>query len=195
VGKLLYSMGVSADGFIEGPDGNFNWTVPSDELFRFHTDRIRGLGAHLLGRRLYEAMLHWETEDDSAFGPDEREFAKLWQALPKVVFSTTLESVESIEGNARLASDSLPEEISRLNDEVDGDIEVGGAALAAGSIELDLVDEFHVFVYPVIVGGGKPFFPPTQSSLELELVGTRSFPEEVVYLHYRRARQGASAAG
>jgi dihydrofolate reductase len=186
VGKLIYSMSVSADGFIEGPDGDFSWGAPGEELFRFHTDRVRQLGAHLCGRRLYETMLYWETADqDSALGPDEREFAELWQGLPKVVFSTTLESVE---GNARLASDGVPEEVRRLKEQVDGDLEVGGAALAADCIGLDLVDEYRLFVHPVIVGGGKPFFPPTQASLELELVETRSFASRVVYLRYRRSR-------
>jgi dihydrofolate reductase len=184
VGKLIYSMSVSADGFIEGPDGDFSWGAPDEELFRFHTDRVRGLGAHLCGRRLYETMLYWEPGDrDSAFDADERQFAEIWRALPKVVFSTTLESVE---GNARLARDSVPEEIRRLKEEVDGDLEVGGATLAAQCIELDLVDEYHLFVHPVIVGGGKPFFPPTPASLELELVETRSFASRVVHLRYRR---------
>src|SRR5215207_8461653 len=138
MGKLIYSMSVSVDGFIASPDGDFSWTTPSEELFRFHTDRIRQLGAHLCGRRLYETMVYWETADqDPALGTDRREFAEIWQGLPKVVFSTTLESVE---GNARLASHSIPEEVRRLKEQVDGDLEVGGAALAADCIELDLVD-------------------------------------------------------
>jgi dihydrofolate reductase len=186
VGKLIYSMGVSADGFIEGPDGDFNWGAPNAELFRFHTDRVRGLGAHLCGRRLYETMLYWEAADqDPALGTDEREFAEIWQRLPKVVFSTTLESVE---GNARLARDSVSEEMRRLKDQVQGDLEVGGAALAAECIELDLVDEYRLFVHPVIVGGGKPFFPATPARLALELVETRSFASRVVYLRYQRSR-------
>jgi dihydrofolate reductase len=184
VGRLLYSMGLSADGFIEGPDGDFNWTAPDEELFRFHTDRVRRLGAHLCGRRLYEAMLYWEPGDrDSEFDTDEREFAEIWRALPKVVFSTTLESVE---GNATLAREGVAEEVPRLKEQVDGDLEVGGATLAAECIELDLVDEYHLFVHPVIVGGGKPFFPPTQTTLELELVETRTFASRVVYVHYQR---------
>jgi dihydrofolate reductase len=187
VGKLIYSMSVSADGFIEGPDGDFSWTEPGEELFRFHTDRVRQLGAHLCGRRLYEAMLYWETADqDPALGTPEREFAKIWQELPKVVFSTTLESVE---GNARLARDGVSKEVGRLKEQVDGDLEVGGAALAADCIELDLVDDYRLFVYPVIVGGGKPFFPSTHASLELELVETRSFASRAVYLRYQRPRR------
>jgi dihydrofolate reductase len=187
VGKLMYSMSVSVDGFIEGPDGDFSWTEPSEELFRFHTDRVRQLGAHLCGRLLYETMLYWETADqDSALGTDRREFAAIWQGLPKVVFSTTLESVE---GNARLARDSVAEEVRRLKEQVDGDLEVGGAALAADCIGLDLIDEYRLFVYPVIVGGGTPFFPPTQARLELELVETRSFASRVAYLRYQRSRR------
>ena len=180
-------MSVSADGFIEGPDGDFSWTEPDEELFRFHIDRVRQLGAHLCGRRLYETMLYWETADqDPALGTAEREFAEIWQGLPKVVFSTTLESVE---GNARLARDSVPAEVHRLKEHVDGDLEVGGAALAAYCIELDLVDEYRLFVYPLIVGGGKPFFPSTHATLKLELVETRSFASRVAYLRYQRSRR------
>lgn len=186
MGKLIYSMGISADGFIAGPDGDFNWTAPSEELFRFHTDRVRELGAHLCGRRLYETMLYWETaDDDFEFEEAGREFAEIWQALPKVVFSTTLESVE---GNARLASGSVPEEVRRLKDEVDGDLEVGGATLAASCIELDLVDEYRPFVHPVIVGGGTRYFPSRHESLDLELLETRTFPSGIVYLRYQRPR-------
>jgi dihydrofolate reductase len=187
VGKLIYSMSVSADGFIAGPDGDFSWSAPDEELHRFHNQQTRELDAHLCGRRLYETMVFWETADENPSAAEhELEFARIWQRLPKVVFSTTLESVE---GNARLASDSLPEEIRRLKEQVDGDLGVGGAALAADCIELDLVDEYHLFVYPVIVGGGKPFFPPTQASLELKLVETRSFASRVASLRYQRSRR------
>ena len=180
-------MSVSADGFIAGPDGDFSWGAPSEELFRFHTDRVRQLGAHLCGRRLYETMLYWETTDrDFEFGTAGREFAEIWQALPKVVFSRTLESVQ---GSARLACDGVAEEVRRLEEQVDGDLEVGGAGLAADCIELDLVDEYNLFVYPVILGGGKPFFPSTDGSLELELLETRSFASRVVYLRYQRSRR------
>jgi dihydrofolate reductase len=179
-------MSLSADGFIEGPDGDFNWTAPDQELFRFHTDRVRQLGAHLLGRRLYESMLYWETADPAP-GTDEREFAEIWRGLPKLVFSRTLESVE---GNSRLARDSLPEEVRGLKEQVDDDLEVGGATLAGDCIELDLVDEYRLFVCPVIVGGGKRFFPSMDKSLELELVETRSFASQVVYLRYQRPRRG-----
>src|SRR6266487_7181208 len=126
MGKLIYSMGVSADGFIAGPDGDFSWTEPDEELFRFHTDRVRQLGAHLCGRRLYETMLYWETADqDPALGDSELEWAAIWKPLPKVVFSTTLPAVQ---GHARLASGGVAEEIERLRAEpAEGDIAIGRA--------------------------------------------------------------------
>ena len=183
-------MSVSADGFIAGPDGDFSWTAPGEELFRFHTDQTRRLDSYLCGRRLYETMVYWETADrDPALGTAEREFAGIWQRLPKVVFSTTLERVE---GNARLAAGNVAEEVRRLKERMDGDLGIGGAALAADCIELDLVDEYRLFVYPVIVGGGKPFFPSTHSRLELELVETRSFGSRAVCLRYRRSRDAGS---
>src|SRR5919106_761332 len=177
-------MSVSADGYIVGPDGKFDWAMPDEELHRFHNEQTRALAGHLLGRRLYETMVYWETADKDPAAV-VREFAMIWQALPKVVFSTTLESVE---GNARLARDSVPEEVRRLKEQVDGDLGVGGAELAAQCIELDLVDEYNLFVYPVIVGGGKAYFPSTDTSLELELIETRTFGSRVVYLRYRRFR-------
>jgi dihydrofolate reductase len=181
VGGLVYSMSVSADGFIEDSNGDFEWGAPDEQLFRFHTDCVRELDAIVCGRRLYETMLYWEAERD--YSPDEREFAEIWRRLPKLVFSTTLESVE---GNATLARDPIPEELDRLRERLDGDIEVGGATLAARFIELGLVDEFRLFVHPVVVGGGKPFFPPG-ARLGLELVETRAFSSRVVFLRYRRA--------
>ena len=128
--RVTYSMGVSLDGYIAGPDGAFDWTVPDQEVFRFWIDEIREVGVHLLGRRLYETMLYWETADqlDAA----ELEWAALWKPLPKVVFSTTLSAVQ---GNARLASGGLAEEIEQLRAEPgEGDIAIGGATLAADQI-------------------------------------------------------------
>ena len=184
MGKLIYSMSVSVDGFIAGPDGDFRWTEPSEELFRFHTDRVRQLGAHLCGRRLYETMLYWETADqDSALGTDEREFAKLWQRLPKVVFSTTLESVE---GDARLVKDGVVEEVARLKEQPGNDLAVGGAGLASTLIEAGLVDEYRPFVYPVVAGGGTPFLPAVEETINLELIETQTFGSRVVYSRYRR---------
>ena len=185
--NLIYSMGVSLDGFIAGPSGDFSWSVPDEELHRFHNQRVRELGAHLLGRRLYETMVYWETaHENPEAGEIELEFARIWQDLPKVVFSTTLEGVE---GNTRLATGTVAEEVAGLKEEPGGDVGVGGAGLASTLIELDLVDDYRPFIYPVVVGGGKPFLPPLEERLDLELVETRPFASRVVYARYRRVRE------
>ena len=185
--SVTYSMGVSLDGYIVGPDGDFGWTAPDEEVFRFVTDEIRQVGVHLLGRRLYETMLFWETADqDPSLDDSMLEWAGLWKPLPKVVFSTTLRAVQ---GQARLASGGVAEEIERLRAEPEqGDIAIGGAALAAEVAALGLIDEYQVRVYPVLVGGGVPFFPQHERRVDLELVETRPFSSGVVYLRYRVAR-------
>ena len=182
--KLIYSMGVSLDGFIAGPGGDFGWSAPDEELHRFHNAQTRELGGHLCGRRLYETMVFWETADrDPSLAEYGLEFARIWQKLPKVVFSTTLEAVE---GNARLVRDGVGEEVARLKAEPGDDLAVGGAGLASSLAELGLIDEYRVFVSPVIVGGGTPFFPGGLGQIDLELVETRTFGSRVVYLRYRR---------
>ncbi len=185
--SVTYSMGVSLDGYIVGPDGDFDWTPPDDEVFRFVTEEIRGVGVYLLGRRLYETMLYWETADQDPSLDDLRlEWAAIWNALPKVVFSTTLSAVQ---GNARLASGGLAKEIERLRAEPgEGDIAIGGATLAGEAAALDLIDEYRARVYPVLVGGGIPFFPQRERRVDLELVETRTFSSGVVYLRHRVAR-------
>jgi dihydrofolate reductase len=184
--SLIYSMGVSLDGFIAGPAGEIDWSVPDDELHRFHNAQTRELGALLCGRRLYETMVYGETADrDPALGATEREFAGLWQALPKVVFATSLGAVEG--ERARRAEGDLTEEVERLRSLVDGDIAVGGAGLAADAIARGLVDDFRLFVSPVVLGGGTPFFPAVADRIALERVETRTFGSGVVYLRYRRA--------
>ena len=185
--SVTYSMGLSLDGYIVGPDGGFDWTAPDEELFRSHEDELRGVGVYLLGRRLYETMLYWETaEQNPSLDFSTLEWAAMWRQLPKVVFSTTLSAVE---GNARLASGGLAEEIERLRAEPGaGDIAIGGATLAAEAAELDLIDEYRSRVYPVLVGGGIPFFPQRERRVDLELVETRTFSSRVVYLRYRVTR-------
>jgi dihydrofolate reductase len=185
--SVTYSMGVSLDGYIVGPDGTFDWSPPDEEVFRFWIDEIREVGVHLLGRRLYETMLYWETADqDPSLGDAEIEWAALWKPLPKVVFSTTLSSVQ---GNARLASGGVAEEIERLRAEPgEGDIAIGGATLAAEAAASGLIDEYRLIVYPVLVGGGIPFFPQRERRVDLELVETRTFGSRVVYLRYRVVR-------
>jgi dihydrofolate reductase len=185
VPKLIYSMGLSLDGFIAGPDGNFDWTVPDEELHRFHNERVRKLGGHLLGRRLYETMTYWETAaDDPAATDYALEFAEIWKALPKVVFSNTLDEVV---GNTRLAQRSIAEEVAELQERSGKDVAIGGSELAGDAIKLGLVDDFQLFVNPVLVGAGKPFFPSIDQRVDLKLFETRTFGPRVVYLHYERA--------
>ena len=185
--SVTYSMGVSLDGYIVGPDGTFDWTASGGEVFRFWIDEIRGVGVHVLGRRLYETMLYWEADDhDPPLDKAELEWAALWKPLPKVVFSTTLSEVR---GNARLASGGLAAEIERLRGEPGpGEIAIGGATLAAEAAALDLIDEYRLMVYPVLVGGGIPFFSRRERRVDLELVETRTIGSNVVYLRYRVAR-------
>ncbi len=185
--SVTYSMGVSLDGYIAGPDGGLDWTAPDDDVFRFVTSEIRQVGVHLLGRRLYETMLYWETADqDPSLDAAEIEWTALWKPLPKLVFSTTLSAVQ---GNARLASGGLADEIERLRAEPgDGDIAIGGATLAAEAAALGLIDEYRVRVYPMLVGGGIPFFPTDERRVDLELVESRTFSSKVVSIRYRVAR-------
>ncbi|MER7897842.1 dihydrofolate reductase family protein [Streptomyces sp. NPDC096046] len=185
--SVTYSMGVSLDGYIVGPDGGFDWTTPDDDVFRFWIDEIRDVGVHLLGRRLYETMQYWETAaQDPSLDDSEREWAALWNPLPKVVFSTTLSAVQ---GNARLASGGMAEEIERLRAEPgEGAIAIGGATLAAEAAALDLIDEYRTVVHPVLVGGGIPFFPRHERRVDLELAETRTFSSKVVYPRYRVVR-------
>jgi dihydrofolate reductase len=181
---LIYSMSVSVDGFIADREGAFGWTAPSEELFRFHLAQVRELGGYLCGRRLYETMLVWETDPslrDSELGAA---FADVWCAIPKVVFSRTLDSVQ---GNARLAEASVAEEAAAAL-ATDKDVSIGGAGLAAAAIELGLVDELRMFRYPVVIGGGTPFLPPVPEHVPLELIETMTFGSRVIYERYRRAR-------
>ena len=185
--KVTYSMSTSLDGYIVGPDGNFDFTTPDNDVFRFWIDDIRNVAVHLMGRRLYETMLYWETVDQEAsLDAAELEWTALWNPLSKVVFSTTLTSVQ---GNARLASGGVAEEIERLRAEPgEGDIAIGGATLAAEASALGLIDEYQTMVCPVLVGGGIPFFPRQERRVDLELVESRSFGTGVVYLRHRVVR-------
>ena len=181
---VIYSMSVSLDGFIAGPDGDIGWTAPDEELFRFHVQQTREIGAHLMGRGLYEAMLPWETQEEWWSDPAAPEFARIWQAIPKVVFSTTLGQVA---GHARLARGDVAGEVAMLGEQPgEGVVSVGGAGLAATLINLDLIDEYRQFVNPIVLGGGTPYFPPLTASLDLELLETRTFGSRVVYLRYQR---------
>jgi dihydrofolate reductase len=185
--SVTYSMSMSLDGYIVGPDGRFDWTAPDPDVFRFWIDEIRDVGVHLMGRRLYETMLYWETADqDPSLGEAELEWTALWKPLPKVVFSSTLHEVQ---GNARLASGSVAEEIERLRNEPgEGEIAIGGATLAAEVAAAGLIDEYRTILYPVLVGGGIPYFPRHERRVDLELVETRTFSSRFVHLRHRVVR-------
>jgi dihydrofolate reductase len=182
---LIYSMSVSVDGFIADRDGAFGWTAPSDELFRFHLAQVRELGGYLLGRRLYETMLVWETDSSLRDNEARAAFADVWCAIPKIVFSRTLDSVQ---GNARLAETSVAEEAAAALNATDKDVSIGGAGLAASAIQLGLVDELRMFRYPVVIGGGTPFLPPVTEDVSLDLIETKTFGSRVIYERYRRVR-------
>ena len=181
-------MSVSVDGFIADREGGFEWGATGDELFRFHTALVGELGGYLLGRRLYEAMLVWEKDPSLREDELRAAFADIWCALPKVVFSRTLDSVQ---GNARLAKASVAEEVAAALDATDKDLSIGGAGLAAAAIDLGLVDELRMFRYPIVVGGGTPFLPPVTDAVPLELIETRTFASRVIFERYGRARPEA----
>ena len=180
---LIYSMSVSLDGKIAGPGGAIDWAAPDEELLRFHNQQTRELTLHLSGRGLYQDMLGWETAEQTRTDPVELEFARIWTAIPKVVFSTSLTSVE---GNARLAQRDVTDEVAELRNQSGGGIvSVGGARFAGSLAEKDLIDEYRLFVSPVALGAGTPYFPPLPKRLDLELIETQTF-SQVVYLRYRR---------
>jgi dihydrofolate reductase len=181
---LIYSMGVSVDGYIADREGAFGWTVPNEEQFRFHIAQVRELGVYLCGRRLYETMLVWDTDPSLRDNEAGAAFADVWCAIPKVVFSRTLDSVH---GNARLAEASVAEEAAAALDATDKDVAIGGAGLAAQAIGLGLVDELRILRNPVVVGGGTPFLPPVSEQIALDLIETRTFGSRVIYERYGRA--------
>jgi dihydrofolate reductase len=185
--KVIYSMGVSLDGFIAGPNGEIDWSAPDEELHRFHNEQAREMGVNLYGRRLHEVMTYWETADESPSAPEyEIEFARIWKETPKIVFSRTLEKVE---GNARLVRDNIAEEVARLKEQPGKDMALGGAGLASTFIELGLIDEFRPFIHPAVLGAGTPYFPPIDERIDLRLVETRTFGSGVVYVRYQRETQ------
>jgi dihydrofolate reductase len=183
--KLIYSMTMSLDGYVADRDGGIDWSEPDEELHRFHNDQVRELSGHLLGRRLYEDMTYWETAEERY--PDApqytHEFARLWKALPKIVYSKTLTGVE---GKTRLSSEDPVTEVQRMKQQPGQPLAVGGATLAATLLQHDLIDEYRVFVSPVVLGGGTPFFPGLDRGVELALQETRTFGTGVVYLRYAR---------
>lgn len=178
--KLIYITNASLDGYIEDPSGAFDW-VNSDRVFDFITELLRPIGTHLLGRRLYETMAYWDAPVEN-YPPEHRDFARVWQKAEKIVFSRTLTGAPT--RIARIERDFDPEATRKLKRESEHDIFIGGAELAGLALESDLVDECHLFLHPVIVGGGKPAFRAALRR-DLELLETRRFGTEVIHLRYR----------
>ena len=183
--KLIYIANVSVDGYIEDSDGIFNWTEPSDEVFAFITDLVRPVGTSLYGRRLYETMAVWETDPALAAASELMgDFARVWQAADKVVYSTTLHAVST--ANTQLERNFDPDVVRALKTSAAGDLTVGGANLAAHAFRAGLVDECQLLIYPVLVGNGKPALP-RDTRAQLELLDERRFTNGVVYVRYRLA--------
>ncbi len=184
--KLIYVANVSLDGCIEDEHGSLEWTEPNDEVFAFITDLVRPVGTYLYGRRMYETMAVWETEPALAAESELRaDFANLWQAADKVVYSTTRPAVST--ANTRLERRFDPDAVRELKASAAGDLTVGGPALAAHAFDAGLVDECQLFVCPVLVGGGKPAYP-ANARIPLELLEEHRFGNGVVNLRYRTQR-------
>jgi dihydrofolate reductase len=183
VARLIYSAIASLDGYVADEDGNFDWAVPDEEVHAFVNDLARPLGTYLYGRRMYEMMVGWETDPALAEqSPLMRDFAEIWQAADKIVYSKTLEAVST--ASTRIERDFDPEAVRRMKASAGRDVVVGGAELAAQAFRAGLVDECHLFVAPIVVGGGKRSLPE-DVRVKLELLGERRFGNGMVYLHYR----------
>lgn len=180
--KLIYVINMSLDGFIEDQEGSFNWSEPGDETFAFITDLIRPVGTHLLGRRMYEVMAVWETDPSFAAASElMADFANVWQRSEKVVYSTSLEAPMTARTRLERRFDSAAVREMKVSDS--GDLAVAGPNLAAQAFTAGLVDEFHLFVHPVSIGGGKSALP-TGARANLELLDERGFGDGCVYLRY-----------
>ena len=182
MGKLIYSAIASLDGYVADEEGNFDWAVPDDEVHAFVNDLERPVGTYLYGRRMYETMAGWETAHTRAGQPRvAQDFAEIWRAADKIVYSTTLDAVSS--ARTRIERDFDPEAVRRMKATARRDITVGGPDLAAQAIEAGLVDECHLFLTPIVVGGGKRSFPRDLHQ-KLALLDERRFGNGVVHLHY-----------
>ncbi|MBK7895614.1 MAG: dihydrofolate reductase family protein [Candidatus Promineifilaceae bacterium] len=181
--KLIYGMMVSLDGFVARLDGALDWVLIDEEMHTFINNQERETGLYVYGRNLYETMRYWQTADQDPTQPAyELEYAKIWQAKPKIVFSATLNEVE---GNTQLVREDAVAEIRRLKQGVGLDIDVGGPTLASALIRHNLIDEYKLFLQPVILGEGIPFLPPGVTTMNLRLVETRPFQSGIVYLRYQ----------
>ncbi len=187
MGRLVYLMNVSLDGFVETPDHGLDWANVNEEVHRWFTDRLRETSVAVYGRRLYEVMAaYWPTAESDPTIPDYMlDFARVWNATPKVVFSSTLPEVGP---NCRLVRGDPIEELSRVRDEFAGDLEIGGPTLARAFVERGLIDRYDLVVHPVVLGAGLPFFPELDSPLRLRLVATQAFANGAVHLGYEPIR-------
>ena len=183
--RLIYSATSSLDGYVADRDGNFDWTEPSEEVHAFVNDLLRPIGTYLFGRRLYEVMTVWETLDLSDQPAPIRDFAEIWQAADKIVYSRTLDAVST--ARTRLEREFDPEAVRRMKEAASRDLLVGGPGLAAHALRAGLVDECHLFLVPIVVGGGTRYLPD-DIRLELELLEDRRFADGTVYLRYRSQR-------
>jgi dihydrofolate reductase len=182
MGKLIYSAMTSLDGYVADEDGNFDWAEPDEEVHAFVNDLERPVGTYLLGRRLYEVMLYWETIVLAEQPPFIQDFAEIWKAADKIVYSNTLETASS--ARTRIEREFDPEAVRQLKASARRDLTVGGPELAAHAFKAGLVDELHLFLAPIVVGGGKQSLPD-KVRLKLELLGERRFGNGVIHLHYR----------
>jgi len=184
VAKLIYSAIASLDGYVADEDGNFDWAAPDEEVHTLVNELERLIGTYLYGRRMYDVMVYWETADTLAdqSPPPERDFAEIWQAADKIVYSKTLEQAAS--ARTRIEREFDPEAVRRMKASAERDLSVGGPELAAQAIKAGLVDELHLFVTPIVVGGGNPWLPDGVR-VELELLDEHRFGSGVVYLRYR----------
>jgi dihydrofolate reductase len=181
--KLIYSAITSLDGYIEDADGKFDWSMPDEQVHAFVNDLERPVGTYLYGRRMYETMVAWERLDTGAEqAPVLRDYAQIWRAAEKIVYSTTLDAVSS--ARTRIERDFDPEVVRELKATAERDISVGGPGLAAHALRAGLVDECHLFLSPIVVGDGKRSLPD-EVRVELELLDERRFTNGVVHLHYR----------
>lgn len=181
--KLTYIANVSLDSFIEDEHGSIDWTVPDDEVFTFITDLVRSAGTYLYGRRMYETMAPWETDPGLARQSElMADFANVWRAADKVVYSTTLDAVST--AKTRLERNFDPGSVRATKASAASDLTVGGSNLAAHAFKAGLVDECHLFIWPVLLGGGKPALP-SDARAEFELLDERRFSNGVMYLRYR----------
>jgi dihydrofolate reductase len=182
--KVIYAMSVSLDGFIAATDGDLRWSYPDEELHQHFNDQERLIDLHLYGRGLYENMAsYWPTADENPSAPQvEREYARLWKTMQKIVFSTSLIKVG---WNSQLVRGDIAGTVKRLKAQPGGDMSVGGAGLAASFMRLGLIDEYRLYLHPLLLGGGKPMFGSLQDKIDLELVETHLFGSGVVLLRYR----------